>query len=148
MSRRDVHQKPRQAATRRRYADQPGSQDATRTTVHDRRKPSRAEPDARRRPPFAVLAFAAAAPAEDTGTAETTTMPRRQSPEAQDETQCFAQAWKRRTTRKPLHKTLCGDEEPLLRSEEEYPSAAQCQREETAARSKSSSVRGRRLGHA
>ena len=42
--------------------DQPSSQDA-RTTVHGRRKPSRAEADARCRQPFSVQAFAAAAPA-------------------------------------------------------------------------------------
>ena len=43
--------------------DQPSSQDATSTTVHDRRKPSRAETDARCRPAFAVQTFAEAVPA-------------------------------------------------------------------------------------
>ena len=36
------------------------------------------------------------------------------------------QAGKRSTTRKFSHQTVCGGEEPLLRSEEEFPSAVQC----------------------
>ena len=100
--------------------DQPSSQDATRTTVHDRRKPSRAEPDARCRQPFAAQAFAAGAPARVCScrrTQEDQTMARRkprpcqkrQVPEAQDEAHCLAHAGTEEKHTKASTQTLCGE---------------------------------------
>ena len=100
--------------------DQPSSQDATRTTVHDRRKPSRAEPDARCRQPFAAQAFAAGAPARVCScrrTQEDQTMARRKPRPCQKDkcpklrtkpTASHTQA-RKRSTRKLPHKLFAAN---------------------------------------
>ena len=148
----------------------PSSQDATRTTVHDRREAERSR-DRRKvqtsvcgadlRGSSSSLGVSLATRTRGPDTARRKPRPcQEDSCPAQDEANAsHTQAWMRSTTRKAsfhnLHlsashtqawkedKTLCSDEEPLLLIEEEHPSVAQCWREKTAARSKSSSVRGR-----